>query len=54
MTSWFAVIVAPLTAMKVGPTLAQRRYCRPDVGPMLAQPTLLSGSAFADIWDPFS
>ena len=24
-------------------TLAQRRYCRPDVGPTLAQPTLLSG-----------
>ena len=32
-----------LTAMKVGPTLAQRRYCRRDVGPTLAQPTLLSG-----------
>ena len=31
----------------VGPTLAQRRYCRPDVSPtlarVLAQSTLLSG-----------
>ena len=33
--------------MKVGPTLAQRRYCRPDVGPTLAQPTLLSGVYFS-------
>ena len=31
------------TAMKFGPTLAQRRCCRPDVGPTLAQPTLLLG-----------
>ena len=37
------VAMLTLTAMKVDPTLAQRRYCRPDVGPTLAQPTLLSG-----------
>ena len=30
------------TATYVGPTLAQRRYCRPNVGPTLAQLTLLS------------
>ena len=33
-------------ALIAGPrlhTLAQRRYCRPDVGPTLAQPSLLSG-----------
>ena len=28
-------------AMLAGPMLAQRRYCRPDVGPTLTQPTLL-------------
>ena len=39
------VIITTQTAMKVGPTLAQRRYCRPDVGPTLAQPSLLSGNA---------
>ena len=33
------------TTMKVGPTLAQRRYYRPDVGPTLAQPILLSEAA---------
>ena len=33
--------------MWVGPTLAQRRYCRPDVGPTLAQPSLLSGKPHA-------
>ena len=31
------------TTIYVGQTLAQRRDCRPDVGPTLAQPTLLSG-----------
>ena len=30
-------------AMEVGPTLAQRRDCRPDVGPTLDQDVLLSG-----------
>ena len=30
------------TAMYFGPTLAHRRYYRPDVGPTLAQPTSLS------------
>ena len=29
--------------MKVGPKLAQYRHCHPNVGPTLAQPTLLSG-----------
>ena len=36
-------MVAAHTAMRVGPTLTQRRYCRPDVGPTLCQPSLLSG-----------
>ena len=30
------------TAMEVGQTLVQRRICRPDAGPTLAQPILLS------------
>ena len=34
------------TAMLVGPTLAQRRYCRLDVEPTLAQFKLLSRSIF--------
>ena len=33
----------PRQQHRLAPTLAQRRYCRPDVGPTLAQPALLSG-----------
>ena len=32
--------------MYVGPTLAQHRNCRPDVGPTLAQCSLLFGWQF--------
>ena len=32
----------PSQTMYVGPTLTQRRHCRPDVEPTLVQPTLLS------------
>ena len=33
------VVYIPKSAMWVGPILTQRRYCRPDVGPALAQLT---------------
>ena len=36
--------INPQAATKVGLTLAQRRDDSTDVGPTLAQPTLLSGS----------
>ena len=46
--SFVVLNVISQRAMYVGPTLSQRRYCRPDVGSTLAQPSLLSGIMLCD------